>query len=351
MALPEISVIIPVYKVEDFLHQCVESVLQQHFQDFEIILVDDASPDNCPAICDEYASQDTRIKVIHKENGGLGFARNSGLDIARGKYVCFLDSDDFLDPYALGYCHKLIEKEKADEVRFLFRRYRDGETVPEPIETDDATITVARGDNRAEPLLDVVAPVLTPRTFSVETTCSSCTALYRRSVIESASLRFHSERELISEDYIFNIEFAFAARSIIYTNLPFYCYRINNSSLSTAVRADRVEKAIIFSRYLEQLMRSHGYEDADVYAMGFTIGTMRQQNRLIFLSSLPLKEKRMIFNNIAELPYVKEIAERYPIDRLPLIQRVAFNLHIGKRFLLSMFVTKLRESTKKGRNA
>lgn len=90
------SIIIPVYKVEKYLSKCVESVLSQSFYDWEAILVDDGSPDNCPALCDDYAKKDKRIKVVHKPNGGLSDARNAGIATANGKYILFLDSDDYL---------------------------------------------------------------------------------------------------------------------------------------------------------------------------------------------------------------------------------------------------------------
>ena len=101
----KISIIVPVYKVEQYLHKCVDSILAQTFTDFELILVDDGSPDNCGKICDEYATKDSRIKVIHKENGGLSDARNAGLDSAIGDYVGFVDSDDYIenDMYELLY--------------------------------------------------------------------------------------------------------------------------------------------------------------------------------------------------------------------------------------------------------
>lgn len=92
-----ISVIVPIYKVEDFLHKCVDSIINQTYQDLEIILVDDGSPDNCGYICDEYAKKDSRIKVIHKKNGGLSDARNAGMDIATGDYISFIDSDDYIE--------------------------------------------------------------------------------------------------------------------------------------------------------------------------------------------------------------------------------------------------------------
>ena len=96
--MAKVSVIIPVYKVEEYLERCVQSVLNQTLKDIEIVLVDDGSPDNCPKMCDEFAKKDSRIKVVHKNNEGLGKARNSGLEVATGEYVAFVDSDDYVHP-------------------------------------------------------------------------------------------------------------------------------------------------------------------------------------------------------------------------------------------------------------
>lgn len=93
-----VSIIVPVYKAEGFLNKCIESIVGQTYGNLEIILVDDGSPDNCPAICDEWAKKDNRIKVIHKENGGVSSARNAALDIASGDYIGFVDSDDWIEP-------------------------------------------------------------------------------------------------------------------------------------------------------------------------------------------------------------------------------------------------------------
>ena len=95
---PKISVIVPVYKVEKYLPECIESVLAQTFTDFELILVDDGSPDNSGKICDDYATRDSRIRVFHKENGGVSSARNLGLDNARGEWIGFVDPDDWIEP-------------------------------------------------------------------------------------------------------------------------------------------------------------------------------------------------------------------------------------------------------------
>lgn len=102
MSHPLISVIIPVYNVEPYLRQCLDCIINQTYTNLEIILVDDGSPDNCPHICEEYAAKDNRIIVIHKENGGLSDARNAGLDICKGEYISFVDSDDLLDINAIN---------------------------------------------------------------------------------------------------------------------------------------------------------------------------------------------------------------------------------------------------------
>lgn len=107
-----ISIIIPIFKVEKYLEECLESVIHQTYKNLEIILVDDGSPDNCPSICDKYALMDTRIKVIHQENQGLSAARNTGIKYATGEYIFFLDSDDYLN---INYCEKIINVAKNVE--------------------------------------------------------------------------------------------------------------------------------------------------------------------------------------------------------------------------------------------
>lgn len=111
---PLISIIIPIYKVEPYLRRCLDSIVNQTYTNLEIILVDDGSPDGCPAICDEYATKDKRIIVIHKENGGLSDARNAGLDICKGKYISFVDSDDWVADCYIEILFDSIKKYNAD---------------------------------------------------------------------------------------------------------------------------------------------------------------------------------------------------------------------------------------------
>lgn len=111
MEAPLISVIVPVYKVEAYLDRCVQSIVDQTYQNLEIILVDDGSPDNCPALCDAWAAKDSRIKVIHKKNGGGGEARNVALDIAKGQYIGLIDSDDYIEPHMYAHLLSLMDED------------------------------------------------------------------------------------------------------------------------------------------------------------------------------------------------------------------------------------------------
>lgn len=109
-----ISVILPIYKVEKYLQRCVESIINQTYTNLEIILVDDGSPDGCPTICDDYATKDQRVKVVHKKNGGLSDARNAGTMCANGKYIAYVDPDDVVSSDYIEYLYRLTENGQYD---------------------------------------------------------------------------------------------------------------------------------------------------------------------------------------------------------------------------------------------
>lgn len=128
--MPQISVIVPVYRVEKYIDRCVRSILCQSFSDFELILVDDGSPDSSPALCDAWAGRDSRIRVIHKENGGLSSARNAGMEIAAGQYLHFVDSDDVIHPDCLKILMTCIRNTGAEIALGRFTRFQE-DSVPE----------------------------------------------------------------------------------------------------------------------------------------------------------------------------------------------------------------------------
>lgn len=133
------SIVVPVYKVESYLQRCVNSVWKQSFQEFQLVLVDDGSPDRCGQMCDEYARRDDRIKVIHTENSGVSAARNRGLEEASGEYIVFLDADDALAPDFLEAADRILREEPAaDLIQFCWRSFPDGDPLPETAESISA---------------------------------------------------------------------------------------------------------------------------------------------------------------------------------------------------------------------
>ena len=120
-----LSIVVPIYNVERYLHKCVDSLLSQDIVNYEIILVDDGSPDECPQICDSYAAAHKNIRVVHRENGGLSAARNSGIEVAEGEYVMFVDSDDYLEQNVLGFLLKQIERDNLDVLRYNFQNVNE----------------------------------------------------------------------------------------------------------------------------------------------------------------------------------------------------------------------------------
>ncbi len=124
-----ISVIVPIYRVEEYLCQCIDSIIKQTYHNLEIILVDDGSPDNCGAICDDYAKKDDRIRVIHKKNGGLSDARNVGIDIAQGDYLSFIDSDDYVSEDYIAYLYTLLISNDADMSICGHISFQDGKEI------------------------------------------------------------------------------------------------------------------------------------------------------------------------------------------------------------------------------
>lgn len=129
---PLISVVVPIYNVEKYLKRCIESIRCQTYSNLEIILVDDGSPDNCGCICDDYRKKDNRIKVIHKENGGLSDARNAGIKIVNGKYLTCIDSDDFVSPYFIENLWNAVKESQCDIATSWFIEFYEGDSIPNP---------------------------------------------------------------------------------------------------------------------------------------------------------------------------------------------------------------------------
>lgn len=218
----KLSFILPIYKVEAYLPQCVESILSQMPDCCEIILVDDGSPDGCGAICDRYAAEYDAVTVIHKPNGGLSDARNAGFRKARGAYVLFVDSDDYIEPNSVEKILNWIDESPAD-VGFLQSRkvYPDGTSEPMGEELIRERI---RGVQQAEAWEFLSGRPKFP--------ASAWGKIYRRAFLEENSLYFPADRRL-SEDLSFSLDVFLKAESMDVLEFPYYCYRQNRAGSIT----------------------------------------------------------------------------------------------------------------------
>lgn len=188
--MKELTVVIPVYKTEKYIHECVDSVLREAPENSDIILVDDGSPDKCPLICDEYASKDARVKVIHQQNSGISMVRNNAIDIADSEYIFFIDSDDYIED---GYFSKILSR-KADLVIGNYRAfYTDG--------TPDITgyMNKQRYSSLYEYLCDFHHHFATVFNFAWG-------KLYRLDIIKEHNIKFPKEIKM-GEDVVFNLEY------------------------------------------------------------------------------------------------------------------------------------------------
>lgn len=236
--MPQISVIVPVYKVEPYLHRCVDSILAQSFADFELILVDDGSPDNCGAICDDYAQKDPRITVIHQENGGLSAARNTAIDWtfanSDSQWLTFIDSDDWIHP---DYLQRLLDTALTHHVS---------------VSICDYEITTGETPVVASDHLD--ATLWSPEKLFVEHNVTATTAwskLYRKECFDT--IRYPVGR--LHEDEFTTYKILFELPKVAYIPAPMYCYYTNTDGITKSgqsrFREDRflcIEEQIAYFR-------------------------------------------------------------------------------------------------------
>ncbi len=310
-----ISIIVPVYNVEKYLERCMNSLLNQTYDNIEIILVDDGSPDNCPKMCDEYALKDNRVKVIHKQNAGLGFARNSGLEIANGQYIVFVDSDDYV---TTDMCEKLYNaavKNNSDVV-YGGIYYTDGQK----INKESKVPTEQLWKEGKEFLLEMIATKPSEKNDTI-IEVSVWKALFKKEIFDKYSIKFVSEREFISEDVIFDIDYLQHATNIVIIPDAVYYYVNNPASLSKTFRTDRFSKVkILYKEVRRKLEPLYAKNIIDERCGRFLIARARTNIKQI------VKHKKIIgkydtkcaIKSICEDVELVQILNSYPISKLPI---------------------------------
>lgn len=221
----KVSVIIPIYKVEKYINQCINSVVNQTYKNIEIILVDDGSPDKCPNICDNYAKRDERIKVIHKENGGVSSARNAGIKMAVGNYGIFVDSDDYWsDENGLELLIKRLHQTQADILSFGYQKYDEENRKTTSYFSEDITYNFKFG-NKVKQLDE-----LTKNNLYI---ASACNKLIRMTLLQKTMFR----QGVFSEDVEWCARLMVKANSLDFVNQNLYCYRQHSESITHSICA------------------------------------------------------------------------------------------------------------------
>lgn len=236
--MAEVSIIVPVYNVEKYLSFCLDSLVNQTFKDIEIICVNDGSTDNSTEVLEHYAGFDKRIKIINKENGGLSSARNAGLDAASGKYIAFVDSDDFVSHFLVERAYNFVQKKNADFAAFGFdyvvgnslKLYESGFSFPKSL-VGKCVYETDLNEN-----------------FYTKIHPTAWCKFYSAKLIQNNNLRFCED--IIFEDLPFAAEVYLSANRMVYTNLPLYYYRAERQG---SILSRRDEKTVDFMTAIERV--------------------------------------------------------------------------------------------------
>lgn len=258
---PLVTVVVPVFKTELYLDQCVQSILSQTYPALEVLLIDDGSPDKCPALCDAYAAQDERIRVIHKKNGGLSSAREAGIQNASGDYIMVVDSDDWIDPATVASCVENAQQNSADCVIFGYLREYPGKSIPNPLFNDDFSFDNNLSEEKVHRRIVGLVGEELREPQKIDSLSSVCMKLYRADIAQRG--RIVSERVVgTSEDTIFNL-YALDGCRISYINRCFYHYRKTNAqSITTAHKADLAEKWDVMYSLIQEYIDGSGKAEA-----------------------------------------------------------------------------------------
>lgn len=339
MNKPKVSVIVPIYNVEKYLDRCMNSLINQTLKNIEIILVDDGSPDNCPKMCDEYAKKEPRIKVIHKQNAGLGYARNSGLDIATGEYVAFVDSDDYVEKDAYERMYDAARKYQIDMVLCGF--YGDNQGVRSEVMIQNMPQREKIIGSCKDYITNLVGqlPHVSQNMFYGYAVWN---ILFSNDVIKKHHIRFESERVYLSEDILFQVEYAAKIQKVLLYPVPLYNYCLNPDSLTTRYDFNRQDKAVVLYKKLRNVL-----VNLNVDIDNFELRTQRMLlAKTLFvicdaIKALDTKEAICEVGRICNNAVLCEVLKSYPIKEMTLKLRFFYYAIKFKKCRLIVLLYKL----------
>ncbi|MBR6787869.1 MAG: glycosyltransferase family 2 protein [Clostridia bacterium] len=317
-----VSVVIPVYNVEAYLDRCVQSVVNQTYRKLEIILVDDGSPDACPSMCDAWAQKDKRIKVVHKENGGLGYARNTGIENATGEYICFFDSDDYVAPTTIEECWRVIEDTKADIVSFGNTDVtNDGKVIGERIPLPPKE--VFSGTEIKENLIPRLVSHNAATGENWNLLLSACFSLISMQLIKRVGWKFVSEREIISEDFYSMFELYQFVEKAAFIRKALYFYVVNPKSLSRSYCKDRYQRTRKFAIAMMEQSKKYDCEitpEITTMYLGLVMGVLKQ----IVACKEKFVEKQRLMREVVQDSLLQEALPEYDYSGEAYTKKVLF---------------------------
>ena len=333
----KISVIVPVYNVEHYLYQCLDSLLKQTYTPYEIVLVDDGSTDSSGSVCEEYSQKYSYIKTIHKNNQGLGFARNTGIENATGDWVVFLDSDDFFEKDLLKVLVDIQKKTGADTVIGGYKRVDSKGNIYTGLDYQDMSF---RGKQVREILLPRILGSSPEKSDAIS--MSVCNCLFNLKIIKENNLKFPSERVVISEDIFFNYDYYLHSCHVEMTSKSKYIYRITEGSLTHKYREDRFILAKrLFCEMEKKIDKDEMGEVCKIRLMRsmFNYWRMCLSQEQKKISNKTSKEIIKSINNICNDKCTIEILQGYPMRKLKFKQKMFLIMVKYKLFfILYIFV-------------
>lgn len=304
-----LSVVIPVYKVpRDMLKKCVDSVLGQTYRDLDILLVDDGSPDDCGAICDQYAREDARVRVIHQANQGLSVVRNVGVSRARGEWISFIDGDDWIEPDTYAKVAQWIEAEGEDADLLAWDGYAETPDGARPLcllgeETEAAVFTTR------EAMVETVLPARHRASFRYALFEVTWAKAYRRSLLTRHRIENVPGLQR-AQDLIFNLHVFEHARKMLYRKMHLYHYNLHEAAVTRKYDPRIAEKMLAFSVELEKYV--HALHNSDDYHQRMYTKIMPKvvecftQNYVNPHNRQPLKARRRAIRGELDAPILRE---------------------------------------------
>ena len=350
MAQPKVSIVVPVYNTEKYLIRCMDSITKQTLKDIEIIIIDDGSKEECAVLCDKISKTDSRIKVVHKENGGLGFARNTGVEAATGEYIGFVDSDDYIEQIMYETLYNTAKKYNADlclsGICFVGgNMFSESGTDSRKVYFEEET--VFKKEDVKNLLLGVVG-ALPHEPDDSRYGVSVCKNIFKTSVLREKEIRFMSEREILSEDTLFMVDYIKSSECAVGVPGAYYCYCRNEDSLSKAYKKDRFEKSIVFLDVLEKQIADTVKKDEykiylDRLIQGFGRILCSQEIMHARDEKIKFSHVKKRLKEICTQDKIQNVLKSYPWYRLP-VKQAAFAFAMKyKLFLLQKLMVILRD--------